>query len=96
MNIREMFTDSFISDYKMNKVEIDYEKESILLYLFSPQSEEIKVEIFDFMELNFSNLKKWGMGTYIVSSDYSIDGDEELYELQFNSGDKLVIKCKKG
>ncbi|MGN0160577.1 MAG: hypothetical protein ACI4AQ_04225 [Lachnospiraceae bacterium] len=95
MDIEKLFGDSALHDCKMEKIEIDYPKGTILLQFLTPKNEINKIIIRQFFEIEFTNKEEWGKGTYVVSSDVFNSGDIINIEFQFNSGDICKIKSYK-
>ena len=94
-DMQKLFGDSTLHDYKMEKMEIDYVKGTILLQFLDSKNEIKKITIRQFIEIEFTNKEEWGKGTYVVSSDvFNMDNTINI-ELQFNSGDICRIKCYK-
>ena len=92
MDIEKLFGDSNLHDYKMEKIEIDYPKGTILLEFLDSKNEIKNIIIRQFIEIEFTNKEEWGKGTYVVSSDVFNTGDILIVEIQFNSGDICKIK----
>ena len=95
MDIEKLFGDSALHDCKMEKIEIDYPQGTIWLQFLTSKNEINEIIIRQFIEIEFTNKKEWGMGTYVVSSDVFCSGDIISIELQFNSGDICKIKSYK-
>ena len=93
MDIEKLFGDSALHDCKMEKIEIDYPKGTILLQFLTPKNEINKIIIRQFVEIEFTNKEEWGKGTYV--SDVFNSGNIINIELQFNSGDIWKIKSYK-
>ena len=75
MDIEKLFGDSALHDCKMEKIEIDYPKGTILLQFLTPKNEINKIIIRQFVEIEFTNKEEWGKGTYVVSSDVFNSGN---------------------
>lgn len=91
--VEKVFGNSALHDYKMEKMEIDYPKGTIVLQFLNLRNTIKKFTIRQFIGIEFTNKEKWGKGTYVVSSDvFYIDNILNI-ELQFNSGDFCKIKC---
>ena len=92
-DVEKVFANSALHDYKMEKMEIDYPKGTVVLQLLNLKNIIKKITISRFIDIEFTNKEKWGKGTYVVSSDaFYIDNILNI-ELQFNSGDFCKIKC---
>lgn len=93
MGIEYLFKNSALHDYKVEKIEIDYPKGSIILQFIDLKNKNIKIQINKFYLIEFTNYEEWGKGTYVVSSDIISKNGIYDIEIQLNSGDKCNIKC---
>lgn len=94
-NIESLFGNSVLHDYKIEKIEIDYPDEIIILQFLDSKSKKKSLVIEQFISIEFNNMQEWGKGTYIVASHvFNTNGILNI-EIQLNSGDVCNIKCYK-
>ena len=92
-DVEKVFANSALHDYKMEKMEIDYPKGTVVLQLLNLKNIIKKITISRFIDIEFTNKEKWGKGTYVVSSDaFYIDNILNIKKFSKNVCKEFVDK----
>ena len=90
----EFFSDSKIHDYQLESVCTNYKENYIDLKFIDTKNQLRNIRVNNFIVFSIFRNEMWGKGNYVVASDCDIYEGGYTIEIQLNSGDKCIIRCR--
>ncbi len=89
--IFHLFIDSGLHDYLLKDIHINYSTSVIIIKLADCKNNSKDIILRHFKSFTLNNIREWGEGAYIVSSDVIANDTLTTLEFQLNSGDECCI-----